>query len=367
MNALLNSISKYYGRFQKVYQPEQRYSEAQRYLQRLVREGKVVPVREPEDKDREDYILYKSDKVKLPGVEVSTILRTPEGLAAIKSFFNGREVDLSTLSPKCMTTSAPQHPEEAKDVDARDLRMFLDFAVQWDQPRRFAGMTNVYFQAITNVENDRIFKEELLRLGLDPDQYLLTRSERVQAVAAAQGQTEEGEEFKGGNHDENNNGDKEATVQMSLSALANDSARPQQETGTTTTAVSPIDRSFLPKAQLDKSKVKQVWAEFLGRLEKRGLVKQEHAFYVLTPNIKSRLLNLASNMENGGRNQGQHPWTIVVSGNGTMPEETTAALIQGDSAESSSNQYQDDGPEKRLRLDTSVVEEEKQNEAISSF
>ena len=350
-----------------MYQPEHRYSEAQRYLQRLVRDGKVIPVREEEVPGGENYILHKNDKLKLPGVEVSTILRTPEGLAAIKSFFNDREVDLSTLSPKCMTTSAAQHPEEEEQVDLKDLRMFLDFAAQWDQPRRSAGMTNVYFQAVTNVENEKIYKEELLRLGLDPAQYPLTRSERLQAAASVEpGQTldaEEGHEFKGHHDDVNNDDtDKEAAALMSSSSLADDLAQSQQET---TTVNSPIDRSTLPKAQLNKTKVKQVWSDFLGRLEKRGLIKQENAFYVLTPDVKTRLLSLASKNENGSEDQGHHPWTIVVSGNGMAREETD--LTEGDSALSSSP-YLDDGPEKRLRLDTSVVEEEeKENEAISAL
>ncbi|GJJ71438.1 hypothetical protein EMPS_03788 [Entomortierella parvispora] len=381
VNALLNSISKYYGRFRKIYQPEERYMAAQQYLQRLVREGKVIPVRDPEDTPvEENYILHKNDKLKLPGVEVSTILRSPEGLAAIQSFFNHRSLDLSTLSPKGMTTTAAQHPEEEGDQDLKDMRMFLDFAAQWDHPRKFAGMTNVYFQALANVENERIYRDELVRLGLDPAQHLLTRAERVQAaaeVAAAKNQTldaGEGQDTKGDHHEDQEDTDKDTASLMSSSSLIDDDPQqqPQQQQPekAESMAASLIDRSTLPKAELSKSKAKQEWSGFLARLEQRGLIRQDNTFYVLTPKVKSDLLTLASKSENKGQDQTRHLWTIVVSGNGMEDSD----LMEGDvespsvaSSSSSSNPYQEEGPEKRLRLDTSMVEEEEREKAVSSL
>ncbi|GJJ69834.1 hypothetical protein EMPS_02183 [Entomortierella parvispora] len=133
--------------------PKEQNLEARLYLQRLIRDVKIVPAEIPWGHSASGNVTLKAgSKIMIRDQRLSSLLRTREGLGVVKPFFNNRTLNKVVLSRKRYTTK-PKSLKTQGDQDLRDLKMFMGFAHMWDQPRRLTGMVNEYQQA--NQRNQR--------------------------------------------------------------------------------------------------------------------------------------------------------------------------------------------------------------------
>ncbi|KAG0044661.1 hypothetical protein BGZ83_010113 [Gryganskiella cystojenkinii] len=342
VNSMLTTVSRTYPRFQKMYQPEERYPQAQRFVQRLLREGKIIPVSvtnkqdqehqqesqqlnegsrdKANSSDRELCILRKNDLIMIPGLSISEKIRSPEGLALLSTYFNRSELGLSSISPKGNSVTGQNHPEEQGDEDLSDLRLFLDLSTIWNRPHRLGAFINVLHQAKMSVESQRILKEEVARR---------VAAARLEWEIKKDGSSSSSlpvSDLSSKSRSATTTTDKAATTTTSTSTAnatwetkddTQDKAN-KAESGTTVPLTfeesweALIDRSTLLKPNVDKEEVKRTMSAFLDRLCKRQLITKDAVNnYDLTRTFKAQLESLDSRAVDVVEIK---PWTIVVPG-----------------------------------------------------
>ncbi|KAF9284825.1 hypothetical protein BGZ68_004370 [Mortierella alpina] len=214
--SLESTVTKSYSRFHKLYQPQDRSMHAKKYIKMLLDDGRVVSHSTEHLSD-----LDKNTLVSLAGRSISSMLRTPDGAMILSKYFKGRHVDVSTLSPTGITL-----PVEGEDEETADMRLFLELASLWDQPRKLATIASVYAHEKAAAKTRKIYLDAL--------------------------------------QDENQK------VTVSESA----------------TEPEKIDRSKLPKATRDREEAMQVVTPLLKKLKRRGLVHQDGHLYSLDAEVQ---------------------------------------------------------------------------------
>ncbi|KAF9949732.1 hypothetical protein BGZ72_008515 [Mortierella alpina] len=214
--SLESTVAKSYSRFHKLYQPQDRSTQAKKYIKMLLEDGRVVSHSTEPLSDLDKHTL-----VSLAGRSISSMLRTPDGVAILSKYFKGRQVDVSTLSATGITL-----PVEGEDEEMADMRLFLELASLWDQPRKLATFASVY----------------------------------AHEKAAA------------------------GTRKLYLDALEDQNE--MTKVGDATKEPEKIDRSKLPKAPRDRDEAVQVVTPLLKKLKRRGLLQQDGHLWVLDPEVQ---------------------------------------------------------------------------------
>ncbi|KAF8926875.1 hypothetical protein BGZ58_010842 [Dissophora ornata] len=160
VGAAESTIATSYARFRKVYQPAERVEQAEKYLKILIQDGRIALEYEKDSSS----VLNKDDVVKIAGRRLSSMLATPEGVDVLSPFFNGRRVDVLTLPSKGISLSEVDFPAEKDDQDMRDLRLFLELAWVWDQPRKLKNVISIYSDEITAAENREAGQDAVMSL-----------------------------------------------------------------------------------------------------------------------------------------------------------------------------------------------------------
>ncbi|KAF9558054.1 hypothetical protein EC968_007304 [Mortierella alpina] len=222
LGSLESTVAKSYSRFHKIYQPQDRSMHAKKYIKMLLDDGRVVSHSTEPLSD-----LDKNALVSLAGRSISSMLRTPDGAAIVSKYFKDRQVDVSTLSPTGITL-----PKEGEDEETTDMRLFLELASLWDQPRKLATLVSVYAHEKAAAETRKIYLDAL------EDQH---------------------QHHKVG-----------------------DSAEEPEK----------IDRSKLPKVAQNRDEALQVVTPLLKKLKRRGLVHQEGHLYSLDFQVQKLCLEI---------------------------------------------------------------------------
>ncbi|CAO3568939.1 unnamed protein product [Mortierella alpina] len=209
LSSLESTVTKSYPRFHKICQPQDRSLQAKKYIRMLLNKGKIVNHSEEPLSDLDKHTL-----VSLAGRSISSMLRTPAGAMIISKYFKNRKVDVSTLSPTGITLPVP-----GEDGETADMRLFLELASLWDQPRKVTTMTSVYAHEKAAAETRKIY----------------------------------------------------------LDALEHQSQN--SKVGDSSEKLEKIDRSKLPKAVPDREEATQVVMPFLKKLKRRGLLIQNGHIY----------------------------------------------------------------------------------------
>ncbi|KAF9942861.1 hypothetical protein BGZ67_009955 [Mortierella alpina] len=220
--SLESTVAKSYSRFHKLYQPQDRSAQAKKYIKMLLDDGRVVSHSTEPLSDLDKYTL-----VSLAGRSVSSMLRTPDGATIVSKYFKDRQVDVSTLAPTGITL-----PEEGEDEETADMRLFLELASLWDQPRKLATLASVYAHEKAAAQTRKIYLDAL---------------------------EDQNQKIKVG-----------------------DSAEEPEK----------IDRSKLPKAARDREEAMQVVTPLLKKLKRRGLVHQDGHLYSLDYEIQKLCLEI---------------------------------------------------------------------------
>ncbi|KAF8959779.1 hypothetical protein BGZ46_001689 [Entomortierella lignicola] len=148
-------IIKDYPRFQKVYLPDERVEHAKKYIKALIQQGKMQL---SEGKDLSSS-LQKHDDVVISGRSLSSMLLTPEGIDILSPYFNGRTVELSTLSTRGITIY--DEKLAAVDRDLVDLRLFLELSWVWDQPKKLSSLYGIYSSCDSNAKYRKVLREAI--------------------------------------------------------------------------------------------------------------------------------------------------------------------------------------------------------------
>jgi len=233
--------------FRKLYLPKERDLKARWYLQKLIREARIVPAKTINNRTAgEKFVLEQKSKVMLREWRLSYMLRSRGGLELVKPFFNNRTLDLTTLSPTyCAIT---ERPEEQSDEDLRDLRMFLDFSRIWGQTCRLPGLIKNYLRAYRK------------------------KQQNITPTTAVKGYSV---------------GTPRATgVSSAASDTLMDDGKSIAMEGDAAVSALSIQVSL----EFDVDEASKLCTQFMNRLLKRRLCIKQNDSYVLEPTFKSRLV-----------------------------------------------------------------------------
>ncbi|KAF9904170.1 hypothetical protein EC991_002964 [Linnemannia zychae] len=140
LGAVETTIQKGYGRFQKMYQPQDRVVKVKSLVRDLITSNLMTRLATTPLSE-----AHKEDILVITGERLERVLRTQEAINVLRPYFNNAPVFAQSLSTKGITL--PQSLEEgASSVngDFEDLRLFVELGSMWQQPRKLNGMTSSF-------------------------------------------------------------------------------------------------------------------------------------------------------------------------------------------------------------------------------
>ncbi|KAG0375712.1 hypothetical protein BGX24_008753 [Mortierella sp. AD032] len=142
LGAVETTLQKGYGRFQKMYQPQERVVQVRKLVRELITSKRMTrhastPLSE----------ALKDDVLVITGERLERVLRTQEAIDVLRPYFNNAQLLLQSLSPKGITLPRSLNGGAgagAGDEDFEDLRLFVELGSMWQQPRKLNGMTSSF-------------------------------------------------------------------------------------------------------------------------------------------------------------------------------------------------------------------------------
>ncbi|KAF9087235.1 Exonuclease 3'-5' domain-containing protein 2 [Mortierella sp. AD031] len=140
LGSVENTVLKGYSRFQRMYQPGERYAEVRRVVCELIRNGRLArfsttPLEE----------ANKDDVLAIAGERLERVLKTQEAINILRPYFKNIQLRPEDLNTKGITL--PRSFDDTAPVggqDFEDLRLFIELGSMWQQPRKMNGMTSSF-------------------------------------------------------------------------------------------------------------------------------------------------------------------------------------------------------------------------------
>ncbi|KAI7831765.1 hypothetical protein BC939DRAFT_436474 [Gamsiella multidivaricata] len=312
-------INQTYARFRKIFQPEEREEQTRRYLEILLRDGRLYL---PDGHDTKSPTfsfsnLRRLEPIMITGRTISGMLLTPEGLDVISPYFENIHIDLSTVPKKGISLVEFDFPEESSDQAKMDLRLFLETAWFWDRPRKFQAMITLYAAERQAAERKRL-KDGSATDPTGADSSAANSTTVDNAVNApvtedsAVAASVEGASTSTAAKEVSSSADKD-TIDSNTSSDAKDS-QPASSTisyslGMGTDESQPVSNSNtvsyslgmdgpFRKPRIDpefRETAFKIWGSFLNRLNRRGVLYQPHLpedpnVWTIIPELEYKLI-----------------------------------------------------------------------------
>ncbi|KAF9130183.1 hypothetical protein BGW39_003365 [Mortierella sp. 14UC] len=140
LGAVETTLQKGYGRFQKMYQPQERVVQVKNLVRELITSKLMTRLASTSLSE-----AHKDDVLVITGERLERVLRTQEAIDVLRPYFNGAHLSPHSLSAKGITL--PRSLESgtgAVNEDFEDFRLFVELGSMWQQPRKLNGMTSSF-------------------------------------------------------------------------------------------------------------------------------------------------------------------------------------------------------------------------------